>query len=151
MFMASKPTNGYPSLAYSLAQVTNVTGLSTYMVDYLCRNGLVTPSGNDVRGRGRPRRYTFADIVLLRVVAKLLSQGISVLGFRKSFLSAKQRRDNVREILARRYLVTDGVEVYLENRGMIERIDSGQLAFAFILDLDPIRNELSRNLKIKVG
>jgi DNA-binding transcriptional MerR regulator len=139
-----------PTSGYSPAQAAKVTGLSTYMVDYLCRSGLVTPSGNALRGRGRQRQYTFADIVLLRVVAKLLKQGISVLGFRKSLLSAKQREANVREILGRKYLVTDGVRVYLQNDGVLERIDTGQLSFAFVLDLAPIRDELSRSLKLRV-
>lgn len=124
-----------------------MAGLTLYMVDYLCRHGLVTPSGNDARGRGRRRQYTFPDIVLLRVVAKLLGQGISVLGFRKSFLSAKQRQANVREILARRYLVTDGVRVYLQNDGVLERIDSGQTSFAFVMDLEPVRRDLKLRLE----
>ena len=139
------------TLGYSPTQVAKVTGLSKYMVDYLCRNELVTPSGNCPRGRGRRRQYIFADIVLLRVVAKLLKERISVLRFRKSFLSAKQRQANVRAMLARKYLVTDGVHVYLQNDGVLERIDTGQLNFAFVLDLAPIRNELSRKLGIKVG
>ena len=122
-----------------------------YMIDYLCRNELVTPSGDGIRGRGRTRQYIFSDIVLLRVIAKLLSQGISVLQFRKSFLSAKQRQANMREILERKYLVTDGIQVYLQNKGVLERIDTGQLSFAFVLDLDPIRDELSRNLRRKAG
>jgi DNA-binding transcriptional MerR regulator len=140
-----------PALGYSPAQVAKVTGLSTYMIDYLCRTHLVTPSGNDSRGRGRVRQYTFPDIVLLRVVAKLLNQGISVLGFRKSFLSAKKRQANVRELLARRYLVTDGVSVFLQNQGVLERIDTGQLSFAFVLDLAPIRDEVIRKLRVEAG
>jgi DNA-binding transcriptional MerR regulator len=138
-----------PTLWYSPAQAAKVSGLSTYMIDYLCRNGLVTPSGNTLRGRGRLRRYTFFDIVLLRVVAKFLNQGISVLAFRKSFLSAKERHSNVRELLARRFLVTDGVRVYFQNDGVLERIDTGQLSFAFVLDLIPIRDEVLQKLKAK--
>lgn len=134
---------------YSPAQVARVAGLTTYMVDYLCRHGIVTPSGGADRGRGRLRQYTFADIVLLRVVAKLLGQGISVLGFRKSFLSAKQRQSNVREILSCKYLVTDGVRVYLQNDGVLERIDSGQTSFAFVMDLEPVRRHLQLQLERK--
>jgi DNA-binding transcriptional MerR regulator len=140
-----------PAFGYSPTQAAKVTGLSTSMVDYLCRNAVVTPSGNALRGRGRIRQYTFADIVLMRIVAKLLKQGISVLGLRRSFLSAKTRRSNMRELLARRYLVTDGVHVYLQNQGVLERIDSGQLSFAFVLDLKPIRDEVNRKLKLMVG
>lgn len=119
------------------------------MVDYLCRHGLITPSGEGARGRGRARRYTFPDLVLLRVVAKLLGQGISVRGFRKSFLAAKQRQANIRQILARRYLVTDGNRVYLQNDGVLERIDSGQTSFAFVMDLEPVRRDLRIQLERK--
>jgi DNA-binding transcriptional MerR regulator len=148
--MPPKAPLTHVTLGYSPAQVALVTGLSKYMVDYLCRNELVTPSGNCPRGRGRQRQYIFSDIVLLRVVAKLLKQRISVLRFRKSFLSAKQRHANVRELLARKYLVTDGLRVYLQNDGVLERLDTGQLSFAFILDLAPIRDEVSRKLGVKV-
>jgi DNA-binding transcriptional MerR regulator len=136
---------------FSPAQVARISGLSVYMVDYLCRTELVVPSGNTQRGRGRVRRYTFGDVVLLRVISKLLKQGISVLGFRKSFLSARNRQSNVRDLLARRYLVTDGVRVYLQNRDVLERIDTGQLSFAFVLDLAPIRGEMAQKLKVNGG
>lgn len=135
------------NVAFTANQAARLAGLTKCMLDYLCRHELVTPSGNEARGRGRARHYTFADIILLRVVAKLLGQGISVLRFRESFLSAKRRRANVREILARKYLVTDGVRVYLQNDGVLERIDSGQTSFAFVLDLEPVR----RDIKLELG
>jgi DNA-binding transcriptional MerR regulator len=139
------------TMNYSPTQVARVTGLSLCMIDYLCRHEVVIPSSNLLRGRGRTRQYTFADVVLLRVVAKLLKQGISVLGLRKSFLSAKRRRSSVRELLSRRYFVTDGERIYLQDEGVIERIDTGQLSFAFVLDLVPIRGEVARKLRLKAG
>lgn len=134
---------------YSPRQAAKVAGLSSYMVDYLCRHGLLTPSGGAPRGRGNTRRYTFGDLVLMRVVAELLRQGISVRGFRRSFLSAKQRQANIRQILARKYLVTDGNRVYLQNDGVLERIDSGQTSFAFVMDLEPVRHDLRLKLERK--
>lgn len=134
-------------LDYSAGVAARATGLSPYMVDYLCRHRLVTPSGSGLRGRGRLRKYTFADIVVLRVVAKLLRQGISISAFRRGFLSAKQRKLNIDDLVARKYLVTDGLRVYLQNDGVLERIDTGQLSFAFVLDLDPVRKDLVRRLR----
>jgi MerR HTH family regulatory protein len=116
------------------------------MIDYLCRTEVITPSASKSRGRGRVRQYTFADVVLFRVVSRLLSQGISVLGFRRSFLSARARQSNLRELLAKRFLVTNGVSVYIQDEGVLERIDSGQLSFAFVLDLVPIREDIARRL-----
>jgi DNA-binding transcriptional MerR regulator len=149
--MTLSPNSKQLAFCYSAIQVAKVTGLSAHMIDYLCRNDLVTPSGCGVRGRGRIRKYTFADIVLLRVVATLLRQGISVLGFRKSFLSAKKRQMNVRQLLAHRYLVTDGTSVFLQDEGVLERIDTGQLSFAFVLDLVGIRDDVVRKLRIKAA
>lgn len=131
---------------YTVRQVARVSGLSTHMVDYLCRHGVVTPSGG-CQGRGRQRRYTFQDIVVLRVVARLLRQGVSVIKFRKGFLSLKQRNGNARHLLACRYLVTDGNEVFLQNDGVLERLESGQTSFAFVLDLAPVRKDVVSGLK----
>lgn len=144
--MGSKRLSATEIEWYTARQVARVSGLSTHMVDYLCRHGVVTPSGGCL-GRGRQRKYAYQDIVVLRVVARLLRQGISVLKFRKGFLSLKQRRANAGHLLACRYLVTDGNEVFLQNDGVLERLESGQTSFAFVLDLAPVRQDVVCRLK----
>src|SRR2546427_267650 len=47
---------------FSIRQASKLTGLTLPMVDYLCRTGVVVPTGNSVRGRGRSREYAFGDI-----------------------------------------------------------------------------------------
>lgn len=131
---------------YSLDRAARIAGLTVHMLNYLCRHEVVTPSASPRRGRGRIRKYTFSDIVLLRVVARLLEQGISVLRFEKQCRLLKGREINVRQLLTRRYLVTDGALIYLTDNGVLERIDSGQLAFAFVLDLEPVRQHVARGL-----
>lgn len=118
-----------------------------HMLNYLCRHGVVTPSATTAPGRGRVRRYTYCDLILLRVVAKLLDQGISVLRFRKQCCLLKSRELNLRRLSACRYLVTDGSNVYFKNDRALERMDSGQMAFAFVLDMKPVRSEVSNGLR----
>ena len=44
-----------------------------------------------------------------------------------------------------RYLVTDGTELFVRNRGQLEsKTRDGQLAFAFVLDLAPAHRALAR-------
>jgi DNA-binding transcriptional MerR regulator len=123
--------------------------MSLHMLDYLCRQGIVIPSGSEVRGRGRARRYTFADIVLLRVISKLLDQGISVLRCKKSLLAMRRHRPNMMRFLGKKYLLTDGVDVFLQNNGVLERIDSGQTSFAFVLGLASVREDVAAKLESK--
>jgi hypothetical protein len=93
------------------------------------------------------RRYTFGDVVLLRIVTKLLDQGISVLRCKKSLLAMKQRHPTMAKLLDKKYLLTDGVDVFLQNDGVIERIDSGQTSFTFVLGLTAVRDHVTSKLE----
>lgn len=144
--MARRTENGTLIDWYSVAQVAKVSGLSRYMVDYFCRYGVVTPSLGGCRGRGLPRRYSFSDVVLLRVLYRMLEQGISVSKLRKSISSLHQRQSNSKQLLVKRYLVTDGRALYFQDGMTLEMIDTGQMTFAFVLDLTPIRREVTAKL-----
>jgi DNA-binding transcriptional MerR regulator len=133
--------------SYSAVQASRAVGLSLHMIDYLCRNEIVIPSSGALRGRGRTRQYTYADIVLLKVVAKLLHQGISVLRCKKALLALRRRYPAKSGLLQKKYFVTDGNEVFLQNSGVLERIATGQMSFAFVLDLGPIRSHVSTQLE----
>jgi len=121
--------------------------LSVDMVNYLCRHEIVIPTGDSKRGRGCIRKYTFSDILLLRVISKLLSNGISVSGLRKSLIAIQKRGETTREILSKKYLATDGKNIYFEDNGVLELLTTGQLAFAFVLELELVRDELSKTIE----
>jgi DNA-binding transcriptional MerR regulator len=133
---------------YSAASVARITGLSSVMVNYLCRHKIVISSGSARRGRGRARQYTYADILLLRVIQKLLSQGISVLRLKKC-LNTLQRNGRQSDLLTKRFVATDGVNIYFGNGAILEQLGSGQLAFAFIIELRSLRAEVANFLAEK--
>jgi hypothetical protein len=124
------------------------------MVDYLCRTDTVVPTGGIPRpGRGNPRLYSFGDIVILRAVAKLLLCGISVSRLRRGL---KQLRDKHAQItrtsLPGKYLVTNGRSVYFINAGTLEDLNShSQLAFAFVLEIETIRDEVGQKAGDRVA
>ena len=63
---------------FSAKTAAHLTGLTAPMLDYLVREGFIAPSGSIERGRGKPRLFTFGDLVTLRVLARLLSSGIEI-------------------------------------------------------------------------
>lgn len=118
------------------------------MVNYLCRHDIVSPSGNSDRGRGKMRKFTYVDVLLLRVIAKLLAQGISVLRLRKCLHSLKQHSDEINSLLSRKFLVTDGQTIYFSENNVLEALDSGQLSFGFFLELNSVRNEVDETIEL---
>ena len=114
------------------------------MLDYLAREGFIMPSGGGPRGRGNPRRFTFGDLILLKVIARLLSSGIEVRRLSKSLRALQSRFDNPDAIAEKaQYLLSDGTDIYLTEAGGLEALTSNrQLAFAFLVDLGACRREI---------
>ena len=114
------------------------------MLNYLCREHLVEPSCDCVRGNGKPRHYSFGDIVALRLVARLSKAGISPLRLKKGlrYLKKFQPEITLRSLPAT-HLVTDGEVIYLRaGTDALERATDGQYAFAFVIELEQIRAEV---------
>lgn len=119
-----------------IKQATELSGLSEHMLTYLARIDVLKPSCGG--GRGRPRLYTFSDVLFLRVISELLSRGIEVKKLKKALYRAQKDTESWIDIrkAPRRYLVTDGTEVFIRKRGeLVSKTLDGQLAFAFVLDL----------------
>jgi len=119
------------------------------MIDYLCRTKIVVPSRMGARGRGRgiSRAYSFGDVVLLRTYAKLLKVGVSVKRL-KSAHGTWSRHFKTMDQAAppAQYLVTDGERIYLRDQHEVltDLTANGQLAFAFIIDLHQMRDEVQK-------
>ncbi len=133
---------------FDITRTSSLTGLTAYMLDYLCRSEVWLPSQLGHPGKGRDRQYTFGDIVVLRSLTQLLRGGISV---RKLRNSLRVLRDSHPEITptsaASRYLITDGVQVYFKDNGSLEELPQRQLAFAFVVKLEQLRKELAAELR----
>ncbi len=123
------------------------SGLTMDMVNYLCRHEMVIPSAGNHRGRGSKRRYSFADLLLLRVMAKLLANGISPLRLKENLKALNQRGIESKGILTTRYVVTDGYSIYFADHGVVELLESGQMSFAFVLELSKLREEITANIE----
>ncbi|CAN5388497.1 MerR family transcriptional regulator [soil metagenome] len=88
-------------------------------LDYWARTGLVEPTVRSATGSGTQRLYSFRDILLLKIIKRLLDAGISLQQIRVAIEHLRQRGT---EDLARVTLMSDGASVY-ECRSADEVID----------------------------
>jgi DNA-binding transcriptional MerR regulator len=84
-------------------------GITYRQLDYWARTGLVEPSVRAAQGSGSQRLYSFRDILVLKVVKRLLDTGISLQQIRAA---VQHLRDRGTEDLAQVTLMSDGVSVY---------------------------------------
>lgn len=84
-------------------------GISYRQLDYWTRTELIVPSVRAAAGSGSQRLYSFRDILILRVVKRLLDAGVSLQNVRDAvhFLANRGAGD-----LAQITLMSDGSSIY---------------------------------------
>jgi DNA-binding transcriptional MerR regulator len=130
---------------FGIRRAADLSGLAPAMVDYLCRSGVLIPSGGRRPGRGRGRVYKFGDVVMLRALRQLLKSGISVAKLKNGLESLRSRHQEITIAAAPRFLVTDGARIYFRDDGskLIEELSAnGQIAFAFVIKLREVQQHV---------
>ena len=94
-------------------------GISYRQLDYWARTTLVVPSIRDASGSGTQRLYSFRDLVVLKVVKRLLDAGVSLQNIRRAIEALRSRGV---DDLAGITLISDGTTVY-ECRSPEEVVD----------------------------
>jgi len=107
-------------------------GISYRQLDYWARTGLVEPSVRPAHGSGSQRLYSFRDILVLKVVKRLLDTGISLQQIRAA---VQHLRDRGAEDLAEVTLMSDGVSVYecTSADDVVDLLAGGQGVFGIAL------------------
>ncbi len=88
---------------------SNAAGITYRQLDYWARTGLVTPSLRSASGSGSQRLYSFRDILVLKVIKRLLDAGVSLQQVRTAIGQLEGRGV---EDLASITLMSDGASVY---------------------------------------
>ncbi|WP_446214908.1 MerR family transcriptional regulator [Micromonospora sp. IBHARD004] len=112
-------TEGDGAVGYRGVTACQAVGISYRQLDYWARTGLVVPSVRDASGSGTSRLYSFRDLVVLKVVKRLLDAGVSLQNIRKAIEALRSRGV---EDLAGITLISDGTTVY-ECRSPEEVVD----------------------------
>ncbi len=97
----------------------NVAGITYRQLDYWARTGLVEPTVRTAGGSGTQRLYSFRDVLLLKVIKRLLDAGVSLQQIRSAVHHLRERgTDDLTGVT----LMSDGASVY-ECRSADEVID----------------------------
>ena len=110
----------------------NAAGITYRQLDYWARTGLVEPSVRGATGSGTQRLYSFRDILLLKVIKRLLDAGISLQQIRTAVQHLRQRGT---DDLTRVTLMSDGATVYecTSNDEVIDLLQGGQGVFGIAI------------------
>ncbi|MFP7696119.1 MerR family transcriptional regulator [Trueperella sp. LYQ143] len=108
--------------------ICRALGITYRQLDYWDRIGLVEPTIRSAHGSGSQRLYSFRDVLVLKVIKRLLDTGISLQQLRKAI--AQLESYGVAD-LASITLMSDGASVYLctSDDEVIDLINGGQGVF----------------------
>lgn len=103
-------------------------GITYRQLDYWARTGLVEPSIRPATGSGTQRLYSFRDILVIKVVKRLLDTGVSLQQIRSA---VEHLRDRGVDDLANITLMSDGASVYecTSADEVIDLVQGGQGVF----------------------
>jgi DNA-binding transcriptional MerR regulator len=119
-------------IGYRGPTACSAAGITYRQLDYWARTGLVEPSVQAAHGSGSQRLYGFRDILVLKVVKRLLDTGISLQQIRAA---VQHLRDRGTEDLAQVTLMSDGVSVYecTSADEVVDLLQGGQGVFGIAL------------------
>ena len=96
-------------IGYRGPTACSAAGITYRQLDYWARTGLVEPSIRAAHGSGTQRLYSFRDILVLKVVKRLLDTGVSLQNIRTAVGHLRERGvDDLAQIT----LMSDGASVY---------------------------------------
>ncbi len=121
-------------------QVCKIVGITYRQLDYWARTDLIRPSIADARGSGTQRRYSYRDLVELKVIKGLLDAGVSLQSARRAI---EYLRDNLGEDIATASLVINGTgSVLVRTDGeLVDLVRRGQGVLS-IVALGGVKEEL---------
>jgi len=115
-------------IGYRGPTACKAAGITYRQLDYWARTGLVEPSVRGATGSGTQRLYGFRDILVLKVVKRLLDTGVSLQQIRVAIQALRKRGV---EDLAQITLMSDGASVYecTSADEVIDLVQGGQGVF----------------------
>ena len=130
-------------LGYRGASACSAAGISYRQLDYWARTGLVEPTVRGASGSGSSRLYGFKDILVLKIVKRLLDTGVSLQNIRSAVTHLRERGI---EDLTRITLMSDGASIYecTSSEEIFDLLQGGQGVFG--IAIGKVWNEVEGSL-----
>ena len=124
---------------FSGKRTAQVVGITYRQLDYWARTDLVRPSLADAAGSGTRRRYSYRDLLELKIIKNLLDAGIRLESVRLAFTELRQ---HVGLDIASAHLVINGSTVVLcRGDELVDLVQRGQ-GVLNILPLSGVKEQL---------
>ena len=110
----------------------SAAGITYRQLDYWARTGLVVPEVRGATGSGTQRLYSFRDILILKVIKRLIDAGISLQQIRTAIEHLRARGvEDITQVT----LMSDGVSVFecVSDDQVIDLLRGGQGVFGIAL------------------
>lgn len=130
---------------FTAGEASRLAGFAKpWMLGHLEREGIFCREHSGDRRHGRPRKYTFADVVILRSINRLLQIGarparikkiVSQLGRMEGLSGSRRQVEALSRNLGTRLFVTENEALILDDqKKVIDLLSSGQFAFGFMVE-----------------
>ncbi|MFM8446158.1 MAG: MerR family transcriptional regulator [Actinomycetota bacterium] len=135
-------------IGYRGATACTAAGISYRQLDYWARTGLVEPTVRGATGSGSQRLYGFRDILVLKIVKRLLDAGVSLQNIRSA---VQHLRERGADDLARVTLMSDGSSIYecTSSEEVFDLLQGGQGVFG--IAVGKVWNEVEGSLTLLQG
>src|SRR4051794_19953955 len=143
----SVPTSddGGRLVGYRGPTACSAAGITYRQLDYWARTELVVPTVRSASGSGTQRLYSFKDILVLKVVKRLLDAGVSLPNIRVAVEALRKRGV---DDLAQLTLLSDGTTVYecTSSEEVVDLLRGGQGVFGIAVSgaLRELRGSLAQ-------
>jgi DNA-binding transcriptional MerR regulator len=130
---------------YSGSQAAKIVGITYRQLDYWARTDLIRPSVTDASGSGSRRRYSYKDLLELRVIKTLLDSGFKLESVREVF---DYLREQMQTDVAAAHLVISGNSVVLaaDDGELIDVLRKGQGVLTNVLSLSNVKQEVDSQI-----
>jgi DNA-binding transcriptional MerR regulator len=121
--------------AFSTAGAARLSNLTPRQLDHWARLGFLCPSIRDASGYGSARRYSFSDVVKLRVAARLRASGVGLARIRRCVEAMRRLDATGHADLGQTRLLVIGNRVLWarSDREVVDLLKEGQLVLVFSL------------------
>ncbi|KAA0236545.1 MAG: hypothetical protein JJLCMIEE_00233 [Acidimicrobiales bacterium] len=118
-------SNQPEDVGFSGRKTAEIVGITYRQLDYWARTDLVRPSLADAHGSGSRRRYSYRDLLELKVIKSLLDAGIRLESIRDAFT---YMREHLGEDVTTANLVINGSSSVVVKSGeeLIDLLQKGQ-------------------------
>jgi DNA-binding transcriptional MerR regulator len=126
---------------FSGTAAAGIVGISYRQLDYWARTNLVRPSLADASGSGSRRKYSYRDLLELRVIKTMLDAGIKLESVRTAFGYLRLHSD-----ISSATLVINGSDVVLCDGDELISVLRGGQGMLNVLALDGVKRQLDEQI-----